>query len=70
SLYDLAALDPALRRALMKALLELNLGRVAQLLAPLPAPLVAAVEHMLRQHQYPQLCGLLDDAENGTASVS
>lgn len=67
--HDLATLEPALRKALKKALLELNLGRVAQLLAPLPAPLVAAVEHMLRQHQYPQLCRLLDDAENGTAST-
>ena len=62
---DLARLDPALRRQLKVALQELNLGRVALLLRPLPAQLggvVVRIEHMVRLHQYPQLCALLDQA--------
>ncbi|MYN44894.1 PAS domain-containing protein [Pseudoduganella sp. FT93W] len=73
TLDDLLNLDATLRADMKKALLELNLTRVGQLLAPLPgelAAVVAGIEYMLRQHQYPQLCRLLDDAENGTAAQS
>jgi len=62
---DLARLEPALRRQLKVALQELNLARVALLLQPLPAQLagvVGRIEHMVRLHQYPQLCALLDQA--------
>jgi PAS domain S-box-containing protein len=62
---DLARLEPELRRQLKVALQELNLARVALLLRPLPAQLagvVARIEHMVRLHQYPQLCALLDQA--------
>ena len=64
---DLGSLDPALRQQLKTALQELNLPRVALLLAPLPlelAEVVERIEHMIRLHQYPQLCGLLDEADN------
>ncbi|MEO5933299.1 MAG: ATP-binding protein, partial [Duganella sp.] len=62
---DLALLDPALRMQLKVALQELNLARVALLLRPLPAQLggvVERIERMVRLHQYPQLCALLDQA--------
>ncbi|WP_371875546.1 ATP-binding protein [Duganella aceris] len=62
---DLAQLAPELREALKTALQELNLARVAALLAPLPAQLagvVERIEHMIQLHQYPQLCLLLDQA--------
>ncbi len=62
---DLARLEPALRGQLKVALQELNLARVALLLRPLPAQLggvVERIEHMVRLHQYPQLCALLDQA--------
>ncbi|CAN7401805.1 ATP-binding protein [Pseudoduganella sp. LjRoot289] len=58
----LAALPPAVRAALREAVMQLNLGRVAALLAPLPpacAGTVAAIKRMLARHQYPQLCELL-----------
>ena len=61
---DLLHLDPALREELKTALQELNLSRVAALLAPLPPELsevVARIEHMIQLHQYPQLCALLDE---------
>ncbi|MQA39242.1 ATP-binding protein [Rugamonas aquatica] len=64
---DLGLLDPALRLQLKTALQELNLARVALLLAPLPEELgevVERIEHMIRLHQYPQLCALLDEAGN------
>jgi signal transduction histidine kinase len=67
SAADLALLAPALRGQLKAALQELNLARVALLLEPLPAELHAVVErieHMVRLHQYPQLCTLLDQAGN------
>jgi CheY-like chemotaxis protein len=70
SCEDLECLDPDLRRGLKAAVQELNLARVAALLAPLPADLaevVGRVEHMLNQHQYPQLCALLDGSESGVA---
>jgi len=62
---DLAQLAPDLRAPLKAALQELNLARVALLLEPLPPELHAGVdgiEHMVRLHQYPQLCTLLDQA--------
>ncbi|TYQ21320.1 UNVERIFIED_ORG: PAS domain S-box-containing protein [Zoogloea ramigera] len=62
---DLAQLAPDLRAQLKAALQELNLARVALLLEPLPPELHAVVdgiEHMVRLHQYPQLCTLLDQA--------
>ena len=62
---DLAQLGPDLRAQLKAALQELNLARVALLLEPLPPELDAVVdgiEHMVRLHQYPQLCTLLDQA--------
>ncbi|OEZ60387.1 ATP-binding protein [Duganella sp. HH105] len=64
---DLGLLEPALRLQLKTALQELNLARVALLLAPLPEELgevVERIEHMIRLHQYPQLCALLDEAGN------
>ncbi|ELX08062.1 virulence sensor protein BvgS [Janthinobacterium sp. HH01] len=64
---DLGLLEPALRLQLKTALQELNLARVALLLAPLPQDLgevVERIEHMIRLHQYPQLCALLDEAGN------
>lgn len=45
------------------ALRELNLARAAQLLAALPAsaaPLLVPLQAMLEQHQYRQLCVLLE----------
>ncbi|SHN41833.1 Signal transduction histidine kinase [Duganella sacchari] len=68
---DLRQLAPVLRAELKTALQELNLSRVAQLLAPLPPALgdvVARIEHMIQLHQYPQLCALLDQA--GTELVA
>jgi signal transduction histidine kinase/CheY-like chemotaxis protein len=65
SAADLALLEPALRHQLKTALQELNLSRVALLLAPLPARLagvVERIEHMVQLYQYPQLCALLDQA--------
>jgi CheY-like chemotaxis protein len=62
---DLAQLAPALREQLKTALQELNLARVAALLAPLPpqlAGVVERIEHMIQLHQYPQICLLLDQA--------
>jgi signal transduction histidine kinase/DNA-binding response OmpR family regulator len=62
---DLELLEPALRRQLKTALQELNLSRVALLLAPLPpqlAGVVERIEHMIQLYQYPQLCALLDAA--------
>jgi signal transduction histidine kinase len=62
---DLRQLEPALRQELKTALQELNLARVAVLLAPLPPHLAGVVEqiaHMVQLHQYPQLCALLDQA--------
>jgi PAS domain S-box-containing protein len=60
---ELAQLTPDLRAALRAALQQLDLARVAMLLAPVPAgqaSVVAHIEHMLREHQYPQLCALFD----------
>ena len=60
---DLLLLTGEERAALLVALRELNLGRVAQLLAALPvaaAPLLAPLQAMLDQHQYRQLCDLLE----------
>ena len=60
-------LDADLRRELKTALQELNLARVTALLAPLPSALagvVGRIEHMIQLHQYPQLCTLLDQADN------
>jgi PAS domain S-box-containing protein len=62
---DLDQLAPALRERLKTALQELNLSRVAMLLEPLPPEMgdvVERIEHMVRLHQYPQLCALLEDA--------
>ena len=67
SATDLALLTPALRDQLKVALQELNLARVAVLLQALPPALQAVVErieYMVRLHQYPQLCILLDQAGN------
>jgi signal transduction histidine kinase/DNA-binding response OmpR family regulator len=66
SASQLAALDPALRGELRQALQELNMVRVTQLLMPLragQADLLDLIEHMLAQHQYPQLCALIDSIE-------
>ncbi len=63
---DLSAIDPALRGELRRALQELNMAHVAQLLAPLrdgQAGLLDMIDHMLAQHQYPQLCALIDSIE-------
>ncbi len=62
-LQDLALLAPEERVALLVALRELNLARVAALLAALPPAaqaLVAPLQAMLEQHQYRQLCALLE----------
>ncbi len=67
---DVACLSPQLRATLRAAVQELNLVRVAQLLAPLAPELGAVVErieHMVSRHQYPQLCALLE--EDGPALV-
>ena len=61
---DLLLLTGEERAALLVALRELNLARVAQLLAALPAvaaPLLAPLQAMLEQHQYRQLCDLLEN---------
>ena len=63
---DLAAIVPDLRQQLRQALQELNMTRVAQILAPLrdsQADLLNMIDHMLAQHQYPQLCALIDSIE-------
>ena len=68
---DLDVLTPELRGQLKVALQELNLARVALLLAPLPpslAPVVERIEHMVRLHQYPQLCLLLDQLPDQAGS--
>jgi signal transduction histidine kinase len=60
---DVACLSPQLRATLRAAVQELNLVRVAQLLRPLAPELGAVVqriEYMVSQHQYPQLCALLE----------
>ena len=60
---DLALLAPGERADLLVALRELNLARVELLLAtlsPAAAPLLAPLQAMLEQHQYRQLCALLD----------
>ncbi|WP_035819984.1 sensor histidine kinase [Janthinobacterium sp. RA13] len=60
---DLLLLTGEERAALLVALRELNLARVAQLLAALPAaaaPLLVPLQAMLDQHQYRQLCVLLE----------
>ena len=62
---DLDRLAPELRAQLKTALQELNLSRVTVLLEPLPPELqdvVERIEHMVRMHQYPQLCALLEGA--------
>ncbi|WP_215408486.1 ATP-binding protein [Janthinobacterium sp. JC611] len=59
---DLLLLAGEERAALLVALRELNLARVALLLAALPpvaAPVLAPLQAMLDQHQYRQLCDLL-----------
>ncbi|HEU4845333.1 MAG TPA: ATP-binding protein, partial [Burkholderiaceae bacterium] len=61
---DVACLSPQLRATLRAAVQELNLVRVAQLLAPVAPELGAVVErieHMVSRHQYPQLCALLEE---------
>lgn len=66
---DLAALSVDERAALLAALRELNLTRVALLLQALPQAaqaLVAPLQAMLEQHQYRQLCALL---EQGTEQL-
>jgi signal transduction histidine kinase/DNA-binding response OmpR family regulator len=68
---DLQYLAPSLRGELKTALQELNLARVAALLAPLPpqlAGVVERIEHMIQLHQYPQLCVLLDEADGELAA--
>ncbi|MBA5688634.1 response regulator [Duganella sp. LX47W] len=63
---QLAHLPATVRAALRGALRELNQPMVLYLLAPYRAghgPLVEAVERMLQQYQYRQLCGLIDEAE-------
>ncbi|OBV38409.1 sensor histidine kinase [Janthinobacterium psychrotolerans] len=60
---DLAVLAPVERAALLAALRELNLTRVAWLLQALPPaaqPLLAPLQAMLEQHQYLPLCALLE----------
>jgi signal transduction histidine kinase len=60
---DLLLLSGEERAALLVALRELNLAKVAQLLAALPAaaaPLLVPLQAMLDQHQYRQLCDLLE----------
>ena len=63
---DLLLLTGAERAALLVALRALNLARVAQLLAALPAaaaPLLVPLQAMLEQHQYRQLCVLLESED-------
>ncbi|MCA1860252.1 PAS domain-containing protein [Janthinobacterium sp. HSC-3S05] len=60
---DLLLLAGEERAALLVALRELNLARVALLLGALPpvaAPVLAPLQAMLDQHQYRQLCDLLE----------
>ncbi|MDO8033998.1 ATP-binding protein [Janthinobacterium sp. SUN128] len=60
---DLQLLPGEERAALLVALRELNLARVALLLGDLPpaaAPVLAPLQAMLDQHQYRQLCDLLE----------
>ena len=60
---DLLLLAGDERAALLVALRELNLARVALLLGALPpvaAPVLAPLQAMLDQHQYRQLCDLLE----------
>jgi signal transduction histidine kinase/DNA-binding response OmpR family regulator len=67
---DVARLSPQLRATLRAAVQELNMVRVAQLLQPLGPELGAVVErieHMVGQHQYPQLCALLDEEDPAPA---
>lgn len=66
SASDLAAIQPEQRQQLRQALQELNMTRVSQILAPLrdgQAELLTMIDHMLAQHQYPQLCALIDSIE-------
>ncbi|MGK5056142.1 sensor histidine kinase [Janthinobacterium sp. LB2P49] len=61
---DLLLLAGEERAALLVALRELNLARVALLLGALPpaaAPVLAPLQAMLDQHQYRQLCELLEN---------
>jgi two-component system sensor histidine kinase/response regulator len=61
----LQALDDGARLALRAALQQLDMRRVAELLAPLAgrdAALAGAIHAMLAQHQYRELCELLDRA--------
>ncbi|MET3133214.1 two-component system sensor histidine kinase/response regulator [Oxalobacteraceae bacterium GrIS 1.11] len=63
--FELAGIDPALRRALAQAVRELDLGRSVLLLAALEAdsPLLAArIASMMAQHQYLDLWQLLQEA--------
>ncbi|MES2741546.1 MAG: ATP-binding protein [Pseudomonadota bacterium] len=62
---DLAPLGRPLCASLEHAVRELDLARVAALLADTPAalaPVTARIGHMLDKHQYRQLCALLADA--------
>ena len=70
---DLAVLAVDERAALLAALRELNLTRVALLLDGLPAgaqALVAPLQAMLEQHEYLQLCALLEAAEKTAAEAA
>ena len=70
---DLAVLAADERAALLAALRELNLTRVALLLDGLPAGaqgLVAPLQAMLEQHEYLQLCALLEAAEKTAAEAA
>ncbi|MED5613421.1 sensor histidine kinase [Janthinobacterium sp. P210005] len=61
---DLLLLAGEERASLLVALRELNLARVALLLGALPpaaAPVLAPLQAMLDQHQYRQLCDLLEN---------
>jgi PAS domain S-box-containing protein len=61
----MARLPLALRGHLRMALQELDLARVTRLLAPVHeehAELASAIERLLAQHHYPELCRLIDDA--------
>ncbi|MGK5027178.1 ATP-binding protein [Janthinobacterium sp. RB2R34] len=63
---DLAVLVPDERAALLAALRELNLMRVGLLLQALPQDaqtLVAPLQAMLEQHQYLELCALLEQSD-------
>uniref|UniRef100_UPI00293D5E6B hypothetical protein n=1 Tax=Janthinobacterium sp. TaxID=1871054 RepID=UPI00293D5E6B len=62
---ELAALEPAARRALTQAVRELDLGRSARLLADIAAAqpqLAARIGAMLAQQQYLDLWQLLQEA--------